>query len=127
MYFIVFITFVLRLKLLSACLIEDSGSVDFFFRLTRNVAFCQDGFLTSNNKSKACVKKTWFGASQAVLVVKNPPANAGDLRDLGSIPGSGKSPGKGHSNPCPGESHAQRSLAGYSTWGCKESDMAEAT
>ena len=34
-----------------------------------------------------------------VLVVKNPPANAGDMRDAGSIPGSGKSPGEGHRNP----------------------------
>ena len=34
-----------------------------------------------------------------VLVVKNPPANAGDLRDVGSIPGSGRSPGRGHDNP----------------------------
>ena len=34
-----------------------------------------------------------------VLVVKNPPANAGDLRDIGSIPGSQRSPGGGHENP----------------------------
>ena len=33
------------------------------------------------------------------LVVKNPPANVGDLRDTGSIPGSGRSPGGGHCNP----------------------------
>ena len=33
-----------------------------------------------------------------VLVVKNSPANAGDLRDVGLIPGSGRSPGGGHSN-----------------------------
>ena len=39
------------------------------------------------------------GVSQVVLVVKNPPANAGELRDAGSIPGSGKSPGEGHGNP----------------------------
>ena len=32
-------------------------------------------------------------------VVKNPPANAGDARDEGSIPGSGRSPGGGHENP----------------------------
>ena len=38
-------------------------------------------------------------ASQVVLVVKNPPANAGDIRELGSIPGSGRSPGGGHRNP----------------------------
>ena len=40
-----------------------------------------------------------YGASYVVLVVKNPPASAGDLRDSGSIPGSGRSPGGGHSNP----------------------------
>ena len=34
-----------------------------------------------------------------VLLVKNPPANAGDKRDTGSIPGSGRSPGGGHGNP----------------------------
>ena len=32
-------------------------------------------------------------------MVKNPPASAGDMRDLGSIPGSGRSPGGGHDNP----------------------------
>ena len=36
--------------------------------------------------------------SQLVLVVKNPPPNAGNLRDAGSIPGSGRSPGGGHGN-----------------------------
>ena len=39
------------------------------------------------------------GASQVMLVVKNLPANAGDVRDLGSIHGSGRSPGGGHGNP----------------------------
>ena len=33
------------------------------------------------------------------LVVKNPLANAGDIRDAGSIPGLGRSPEGGHSNP----------------------------
>ena len=36
---------------------------------------------------------------QVALVVKNPPANAGDIRDMGSIPGSGRSPGEGNGNP----------------------------
>ena len=36
--------------------------------------------------------------SQVVLLVKNLPASAGDLRDLGSIPGLGKSPGGGRGN-----------------------------
>ena len=38
-------------------------------------------------------------ASQVVLAVKNLPANAGDIRDSGLIPGSGRSPGGGHGNP----------------------------
>ena len=66
-------------------------------------------------------------ASQVALVVKNPPANAGDVRDTGLIPGSGRSPGGGAWQPTPiflpGESPGQRSLAGYSLQGHKESDM----
>ena len=48
-----------------------------------------------------------WGTSGEVLVVKNSPANAGDIRDMGSIPGSGRSPGEGNGNPVflPGESH----------------------
>ena len=38
-------------------------------------------------------------ASQVALVVKNLPVNAGDIRDVGSIPGLGRSPGEGHSYP----------------------------
>ena len=37
-------------------------------------------------------------ASQVPLEVKNPPVNAGDLRDAGSIPGLGRSPGEGNGN-----------------------------
>ena len=39
------------------------------------------------------------GASQVGLVVKNLPANAGDIRDMSSIPGLGRIPGGGHGNP----------------------------
>ena len=39
------------------------------------------------------------GASQVALVVKNLLASAGDLRDVGLIPVSGRSPGGGHGNP----------------------------
>ena len=51
-------------------------------------------------------------ASHVVLVVKNPPANAGDIRDAVSIPGEGT----WQPTPVslPGESHGWRSLAGYS-------------
>ena len=40
----------------------------------------------------------WTGF-QSVLVVKNPPTSAGDMRDVGSIPGSERFPGGGHGNP----------------------------
>ena len=38
-------------------------------------------------------------ASQVALLVKNPPANVGDIKDEGSIPESGRFPGEGHGNP----------------------------
>ena len=66
------------------------------------------------------------GASQVVIVVKNPSANAGDVRDRGLIPGLGRSPGEEHDNPlqyfCLENPHGHRSLAGYSPWDRKESD-----
>ena len=43
--------------------------------------------------------KTLLGASQKALAVKNLPANAGDVRDVDSIPGLGRSPGGGYDNP----------------------------
>ena len=58
-------------------------------------------------------------------MVKNSPVNAGDARDVGSIPGSGRSLGIGNGNLpifLPGKCHGQRSLADYSPWGHKESD-----
>ena len=52
-----------------------------------------------------------------------------NVGDLGSIPGSGRSPGEGKWQPTPvflpGEFHGQRILLGYSTWGHRESDMTE--
>ena len=70
-------------------------------------------------------------ASQVVLVVKNLPANEGNIRDVGSIPESGKIPWRRRWQPAPvflpGESHGERNLAGYSPQGRKESDTTEAT
>ena len=40
-----------------------------------------------------------YGASQAALVIKNLPANAGGIRDMGSIPSLGRDPEEGHGNP----------------------------
>ena len=68
------------------------------------------------------------------LVVKNPPANAGDTGDEGWFTGSEDSlsqkiPRKRTRQPTPvvlsRESHGQRSLVGYSPWGHKESDTTQ--
>ena len=58
-------------------------------------------------------------------MVKNPRANAGGIRDMGSTCGPERSPGGGQHTPVflPRESHGQRSLVGYCPWGHKESDM----
>ena len=68
-------------------------------------------------------------ASQATLVVQNPPAGAGGVKDMGLIPGLGRSPRGGQPSPLflPAESHGQKSLAGYSPWGCREPDTTEAS
>ena len=59
------------------------------------------------------------------IVIKNLPAKAGQARDVGLIPGSGRSPGVGNGNPVlSGKSHGQRSLAGSKV---AESNMTEAT
>ena len=58
-----------------------------------------------------------------MLVIKNPPADAGDARDACSILELGRS------TPVflPGESHGQRGLIGDSPWGRKESDTTKVT
>ena len=62
----------------------------------------------SNSSQQACLKNIATKVSGNLLyssgfpggsVVKNPPANAGSARDAGLIPGLGRSPGKGNSNP----------------------------
>ena len=64
------------------------------------------------------------------LVVKNLPARAGDVRDVGLIARLGRSPGRGHGNPLQYsclENPMDRGLVGYSPQDCKESDTTEAT
>ena len=56
------------------------------------------------------------------LVVKNPPANTGDIRDAGSIPGLGRFPGGGHGYPL-----QYSCLENPMTWGHKESDTTKVT
>ena len=68
--------------------------------------------------------------SQVPLVVKNMPANTGDIRDLGLILGLGGSPGEGHGNPIQYsflENPVNRRAWWASPWCHKELDMTEAT
>ena len=67
-----------------------------------------------------------------VVVVKNMPANAGDVKDTGSILGVGRSPRGGHGNPLQYsclENHMDRGVwwATVSSQGCKELDTIEMT
>ena len=52
-----------------------------------------------SSSSSFNIRYTYLGASQVAPVVKSPPANAGDLRNVGLISGLGRSPGGGHGNP----------------------------
>ena len=69
--------------------------------------------------------------SQVALVVKNLPANAGDVRDVGSIPGSGRSPGGGNGNPlqysCLGSPMDRRAWGAIVHGVYKELDTTQAT
>ena len=76
----------------------------------------------------ACMQASFSSAFQVAPVVKNPPANAGDVRDAVSNPGSGRSPGGEHGNPLQYpclDNSMDRDLAGHSPGGRTESDMTE--
>ena len=72
-----------------------------------------------------CVRACKYAGFPGGSVGKESACNAEDTRDMGSIPGSGRSLGQGHGNPL--ENPKDRSLAGYSPEGRKESDMTEVT
>ena len=58
-------------------------------------------------------------------VVRNLPANAGDSRDMGWIPGFGRSSGVGNIAFLPGKFHGQRNRGGCSPWGHTQLDIIE--
>ena len=67
----------------------------------------------------------FFWVSQVVLVVKNPPANAGDLRDAGLIPGLVRSPAGRRGNPL--QYSCLENPMDRGAWGREESDTTEVT
>ena len=96
---------------------------------------CDQKFSNNQQKKKISFKHGFLNFSGGPAdfpggsVVKSLPVNAGDSGDEVSIPGSRRSPDGGSGNPLQysflGKSHGQRSLAGYSPSGFKESDRTE--
>ena len=97
------------------------------------VNYCKD--VTVNSKKEA--EEGWCEPGYFYLPIRSegfPGGSDGEesacnAGDLGLIPRLGRSPGGGHGNSLQysrlENSHGQRCLAGYSPWGCKESDMTE--
>ena len=94
-------------------------------------------FASLYEKKLFCWHVTWPRSTCLLLTIEVsgfPCGSAGkasayNAGDLGSIPGSGSSPGEGNGSPhqvfLPGKSHGRRSPVGYSPWGHKESDTTE--
>ena len=85
------------------------------------ISFSRGSSWPRNQTLVSCIANRFFTdwamrEAQVALVVKNLPANAGNLRDAGSILGLGRSSGGGHGNPlhcsCLENPHGQRSLVG---------------
>ena len=85
-----FVLFIYSLAVLGLRCCVDSSLVE--VRGLLIAERCKGGFLLLQSMGSR-------GTSQVALVVKNLPGSAGNIRDVGSIPGSGRSPEGGHSNP----------------------------
>ena len=125
---------------------SGSGSRDFCARFLVTMVFGGDvGGATSFSRNGRHYRAYKFNEARKIIkawsqlywgfpggtVVKNMPANTGDAKDVGSIPGLGRFPWRRAWQPTlvflSGKILEQRSLVGYSPWGCKELDMTEHT
>ena len=103
----------------AVCVKPWKAGVDLFGHLKSSFADIQD----------LCFSRK-YNSQVVSLVVNNLPANAGDVRDVGSIPGSGRSSGEGHSNPLQYSSLENPMNRGdwrATVHGVAESDTAEMT
>ena len=115
--FFPFYLYHLPCSFLQSCVHRDVGGRDILSKSTLGYVCSPAHLLTKpfyDIKKKNLLK--WLLGLPKWRSGKESPANAGDARDMGSIPGLGRSPGGGHGSPTPvflpGESHGQRSLAG---------------
>ena len=100
---------------------------DYSPQISYNTFSCLFQYGTWINRAILCCD---IGASQVALVVKNPPANAEDIRNAGSMPGTGRSPGGGHVNSL--QYSCLENFMDSEAWqatvhGVSQSDMTEAT
>ena len=110
--------------MIQAILDEAVSIFEQFWQISPNLSDLNTEKLAISKRRPVLLKKfqvegtVWV--SQVVLVVKNPPANAGDIKGAGSIPRSGRPPGKGNDYPRQhflfGESHGRRSLVDWVHW-----------
>ena len=123
------IEYVLRLLgwMIKAILDEAVSIFEWFWQISPNLSDLNTEKLAISKRLQVLLEK--FQAegtvrvSQVVLEVKNPPANAGDIKGAGSLPRLGRPPGKGNGYPLQcflfGESHGQRSLVDWVHWVAK--------
>ena len=92
---------------------KQSLSLPFFFLIKAELVY-NVLLISAVQQSDLVICGLPWWASLVALVVKNPPANARDVREEGSIPGSERSPEEGKGNPAflRGESHGQREKPG---------------
>ena len=116
-----------ELKIILITVKDESEKVGLRLNIQKTLKIMASGPITSWQIDGETVETVadfiWGGCFPGGSEVKVSASNAGDL---GSIPGSGRSPGEGNGNLLlPGESHGRRSLVGYSPRGHKESDTTE--
>ena len=112
-------------------LIYEIQNMAQIYRLKEKTCACQEGGGRGGKDWELGIgRHQLYMGSQVASVVKNQPANTGDVIHVGSIPRVGKNPSRRAWQPTPvfllGEPHGQRSLMGYSPYSCKELDTTEA-
>ena len=86
-----------------------------------------DGYSLWSDRELDMTEQVTRGFPGGISGKQPPPASAGDTRDIGLIPGLGRSPRGGNGDPVslPGKLHVQGGLVCCNLWGLKESDMTE--
>ena len=120
--------FIIPMKL---CYSEAEGMAQHYYQEDGIIGSHLDAVAVQPSDPPPCSGRVLHGSSftleqkESLWTIALMVKNLLDAGDLGSIPGSGRSPREGNGNPLQHSSHGRRSLIGYSPWGCKESDTTE--